>query len=94
MSKPIDRVAKLFSSPKFREDFRYWVKTDRKAALRVMELVAAMLADPFDGIGKPEALRFMNWPDAGAGESLKNIGWSIESVADRIEFLQARYHYE
>src|SRR3972149_10912500 len=45
--------------PEFREDLRYWVKTDRKAALRTLELVDAAVEDPFTGIGKPEPLKFV-----------------------------------
>src|SRR5271169_1474777 len=40
----------------FLEDLPYWVKTDRKAALRTLDLVHATLQDPFAGIGKPEPL--------------------------------------
>ena len=43
---------------RFLEDLAYWVKTDRKTALRVLELVNAILRDPFEGIGKPEPLKF------------------------------------
>ena len=44
--------------PEFREDLRRWVRTDRATALRILELVEATLRDPFEGIGKPEPLRF------------------------------------
>jgi toxin YoeB len=44
-------------STHFREDLRRWIETDRNTALRVLDLVAAVLADPFQGIGKPEPLR-------------------------------------
>jgi toxin YoeB len=43
----------------FREDLRHWVKADRNTALRVLELVDAILLDPFQGIGKPEPLRYV-----------------------------------
>ncbi len=39
--------------PEFREDLRYWVKTDRKIALRALALVEAALRHPFIGIGSP-----------------------------------------
>ncbi len=45
--------------PEFREDLRAWVETDRKVALRVLELVEAVLRDPFSGIGKPEPLKYL-----------------------------------
>ena len=44
--------------PEFRQDLAWWIKNDRKTALRTMELVEAVVADPFAGIGKPEPLRF------------------------------------
>lgn len=45
MSKGAGREAVFH--PKFREELLFWVKTDRKAALRTLELVEAVLADPF-----------------------------------------------
>jgi toxin YoeB len=56
MSKPIHRVAAV--STHFREDLRFWIETDRKVALRILDLMTAVLADPSAGIGKPESLRF------------------------------------
>ena len=43
--------------PEFREDLRWWVETNRSTALRILVLVEAVLADPFQGIGKPERLK-------------------------------------
>jgi toxin YoeB len=39
--------------PEFLEDLKHWVETDRRTAKRLLELVQAILRDPFDGIGKP-----------------------------------------
>lgn len=41
----------------FREDLRFRVETDRRIALRVLELVEATLREPFAGVGKPEPLK-------------------------------------
>ena len=91
MSKPVDRVAVI--STKFLDDLRYWIETDRKIALRILELVAAILADPFVGIGKPEPLKFEL-----AGCWSRRITQEHRLVyrvkADRVEFHQAKYHYE
>jgi toxin YoeB len=91
MSKKIDRTAVFH--PEFREDLAYWVKTDRKTALRALELVEAVLADPFAGIGKPEPLRFVL---AGCwSRRITQEHRLVYRVTDtRIDFLQARYHYE
>ncbi len=91
MTKPANRIAAISSN--FQADLRYWIETDRKTALRVLDLMAAILVDPFAGIGKPEPLRF-----AQAGCWSRRITREHRIVyrvtADRIEFHQARYHYE
>ena len=76
----------------FLEDLRYWVKTDRKTALRILDLVEAVLRDPVAGIGKPEPLKYL-----GAGVWSRRITQEhrlVYVVKDqRVDFLQARYHY-
>ena len=60
--KPADRSQgpkEAVFHPEFREDLRSWVESDRKVALRVLELVEAVLREPFTGIGKPEPLRHL-----------------------------------
>ena len=36
--------------PEFQEDLRYWVETERRTALRVLDVVEAILRDPFRGL--------------------------------------------
>ena len=90
MTKRKERAAVF--QPEFREDLQYWVKTDRKIALRAFELVEAILRDPFEGIGKPEPLKYLA---AGAwSRRLTHEHRIVYLVSDdRIDFLQARYHY-
>jgi toxin YoeB len=40
------------------EDFRFWIETDRRKALKILDLIEATQRDPFEGIGKPEPLKF------------------------------------
>jgi toxin YoeB len=78
--------------PEFRDDLRYWVEADRKTALRALDLVEAILRDPFQGIGKPEPLKYL-----AAGAWSRRLTQEHRLVylvtQDRIDFLQARYHY-
>lgn len=78
--------------PEFREDLRYWVETDRRIARRVLELVEAVMREPFTGIGKPEALKHLL---AGAWSRRVTQEHRLVYIvrANRIDFLQARYHY-
>ena len=78
--------------PEFREDLRYWVETDRKVALRAFDLIEAIMRDPFTGIGKPEPLKYLSsgtWSRRLTQEH--RIVYLVRD--DRIDFLQARYHY-
>ena len=76
----------------FREDLRYWVEVDRQVALRAFDLIEAILRDPFTGIGKPEPLTYL-----AAGTWSRRLTQEHRVVypvsADRVDFLQARYHY-
>ena len=43
----------------FLEDLHFWFSTNRRTAIKVLELVEAIRRDPFDGLGKPEPLRHL-----------------------------------
>lgn len=76
----------------FLEDLAYWTRTDRRRALRVLGLVEAILRDPSDGIGKPEALRREL---GGCWSRRVDIEHRVvyRVTGDRVCFLAARYHY-
>ena len=78
--------------PEFIEDLKYWVKNDRKVALRVIKLSEDILRDPVEGIGKPEPLKYLapgTW-----SRRITQEHRMVYLVRDkRIDFLQARYHY-
>lgn len=78
--------------PEFIEDLMYWVETDRKVAVRVLQIVQEVMRDPFHGIGKPEPLKYLY---SGAwSRRLTEEHRVVYLVRDaRIDFLQARYHY-
>ncbi len=78
--------------PEFREDLRYWVEVDRKTALRAFDMIEAVMRDPFTGIGKPEPLKYLSpgvWSRRLTQEH--RIVYLVRD--DRVDFLQARYHY-
>lgn len=76
----------------FLEDLRFWIDTNRRVALRIMDLVEAVGRDPFGGIGKPEPVRHL-----GANIWSRRITQEhrlVYLVRDqRVDFLQCRYHY-
>ncbi len=40
------------------EDYLYWQKVDKKMVRKINELIRSIQRTPFDGIGKPEPLKF------------------------------------
>lgn len=74
------------------EDYIYWQKRDKKTLRRINELIKSAQRTPFEGIGKPEALR----------ESLSGF-WSrrideanrlVYEVSDSdIAIISCRYRY-
>jgi toxin YoeB len=88
-----DRVERqAVFQPEFLEDLEYWVQTDRKMALRLIKMVREILRNPFEGIGKPEPLKYEFY---GAWSRRLNKEHRIVYLVseDRIDFLKARYHY-
>lgn len=45
-------------TPTALDDLRYWIKTDKRQAERVLALLEEVRRSPFEGTGKPEPLRF------------------------------------
>lgn len=79
--------------PEFLEDLRYWIRQDRRIALKVLDTVEAVIRDPFQGVGKPEPLKHEL---AGAWSRRLTQEHRVVYVVsdDRIDFLQARFHYQ
>lgn len=40
------------------EDYQYWINTDKKTLRRINNLIKGIERDPFDGLGKPEPLKY------------------------------------
>jgi toxin YoeB len=90
----VKRRAKRIATfqPEFLQDLRFWVKSERSIALRVLDLVEAVMRDPFEGPGKPEPLKYVLagcWSRRVTQEH--RLVYRITDEA--IDFLQARYHY-
>jgi toxin YoeB len=78
--------------PEFLQDLRFWVKNERSVAVRVLDLVEAVMRDPFEGPGKPEPLKYVLtgcWSRRVTQEH--RLVYRVTDEA--IDFLQARYHY-
>ena len=79
-------------APQFLEDLRSWIETDRRVALRILDLMAATLRDPFQGIGKPEPLKYV-FAGCWSRRITQEHRLVYRVTTGRIEFYQAKYHY-
>ena len=86
------KVRAAVFQPEFIEDLRFWVETDRKLAIRAFDLNEAILRDPFEGLGKPEPLKYLT-PGAWSRRLTQEHRIVYLVRDDQIDFLQARYHY-
>ncbi len=83
---------KLIFSDSAWDDYLYWQKTDKKILRRINNLSNEMKRSPFDGIGKPEALKH-----ALSGYWSRRINDEHRIVykasSGAILIAQLRYHY-
>ncbi len=76
----------------FREDLRFWIDTNRKVALKIMDLVEAVLRDPFTGLGKPEPLKF-KYQNSWSRRITEEHRLVYQVRDDVVVFMQCRLHY-
>jgi toxin YoeB len=78
--------------PEFLQDLRFWVKSERSIALRALDLVEAVMRDPFEGPGKPEPLKYV-LAGCWSRRVTQEHRLVYRATDEAIDFLQARYHY-
>lgn len=74
------------------QDYLYWQQTDKTALKRINALIHVITRSPFDGIGKPEALRHNLagfWSRRISEEH--RLVYAIENGC--LLIAQCRYHY-
>lgn len=74
------------------EDYLYWQKKDRRMVQRINSLIRDIQRSPFDGVGKPEALKhaLSGWWSRRINDEHR-IVYKVEG--DAILIAQLRYHY-
>jgi toxin YoeB len=74
------------------EDYLYWQQTDKSVLKKINELIKECLRTPFDGKGKPEALKENLsgfWSRRITGEH--RLVYQVKD--DRLHIIQCRFHY-
>jgi toxin YoeB len=78
--------------PEFLDDLQHWIDTNRRTAnrrtanrrtaKRLLELMRAVLRDPFQGIGKPEPLKYLG-PGVWSRRISQERGAAHEAIVRR-----------
>jgi toxin YoeB len=79
-------------TPTALDDLRYWLKTDKRQAERVLAILEEIRRTPFAGTGKPEPLRFQLagcWSRRIDREH--RLVYQVEET--EIVVIACRYHY-
>ncbi|MEB3220280.1 MAG: Txe/YoeB family addiction module toxin [Nostocales cyanobacterium 94392] len=80
-------------SSKFKEDLAWWFKQNFKIASKILDLVTAVIKNPFEGIGKPEPLKYIDADIWSRRIDLEHrLVYRVRNT--QIDFLACRYHYE
>lgn len=81
-------------TPQAWQDYLYWQKLDKKLIKRINALIQDALHTPFEGLGKPEPLRFdlsECWSRRINREH--RLVYKYDDKKDCLIILQCRYHY-
>lgn len=79
-------------SPKGKEDFDYWLFTNKSMSRKIVSLIEAVIISPFEGIGKPEPLKH-NLSGAWSRRINREHRLVYEVTDDAILILSAKGHY-
>ncbi len=74
------------------KDLAWWVKKNRKQALRIVKLIEAIQRQPFEGIGKPEPLKH-ELAGCWSRRIDKEHRLVYQVLDDKIRIIACRYHY-
>jgi toxin YoeB len=90
--KPSVPIVPGFSS-QFKSDLQWWFKHDQKKAEKILGLVTEVMKNPFQGIGKPEPLKYLD-----GNMWLRRIDLEHRLIyrisTTQIDFLACRFHHE
>ncbi|MEO6135727.1 MAG: Txe/YoeB family addiction module toxin [Ginsengibacter sp.] len=80
------------------KDFQYWIETDSTIVEKIKDLLNEIKRTPFQGIGKPEPLRYDLkgfWSRRITGEH--RLVYKVEGtkgIDQKCYIIQCRFHYD
>ncbi len=74
------------------EDLEWWVQTNRKKALKIIQLIQDIQREPFQGTGKPKKLKH-DLSGCWSRRIDEEHRIVYEVTEEKIRILACRYHY-
>ncbi|MBD5804180.1 Toxin YoeB [Azoarcus sp. Aa7] len=84
---------RLTFHPQAWEDYLHWQQNDKQILKRINALIRDILRDPYDGIGKPEALKF-NFSGYWSRRIDDEHRIVYKVIDDEVIIAQVRGHYD
>lgn len=84
-------MSKLLFSERAWEEYLYWQRQDRKTLKRINTLLKDIERGNFDGIGKPEPLKYQENYWSRRIDEVNRLVYCIHS--GQIEIIQCKGHY-
>jgi toxin YoeB len=75
------------------EDYLYWLNTDKQKLKRINELLKDIARNPYEGIGKPEPLRF-NYSGFWSRRIDEEHRLIYRVIENEIQIIKCRFHYD
>ena len=86
------KIMKIKFTQKAQKQYEYWKENDLKILKKINELIKDIQKTPFEGLGKPESLKFnLNGFWSRRINYEHRLVYKIED--ESIIILQCRYHY-
>ncbi|HDN27032.1 MAG TPA: Txe/YoeB family addiction module toxin [Thioploca sp.] len=75
------------------EDYLYWQQTDKRVLKKINQLISALKREPFDGIGKPEPLKY-HLEGCWSRRITDEHRFVYEVIGDTVKIIACRFHYK
>ena len=75
------------------EDYQFWLKNDKQKLKRINELLKDISRNPYEGIGKPEPLKF-NYAGFWSRRIDEEHRLIYRVEDDEIQIAKCRFHYD
>ena len=76
------------------EEYLYWQKIDKKILKKINDLIKEIQKTPFEGTGKPEALKYdlQGYWSRRINQEHRLV-YSVDDNLEELVIVQCRYHY-